>query len=165
MIQRCRVCGVIAGGLVVSDPMYGHQSIQSWPEPDLCPQCPPGPDKELEELTATITEAAQHKGRIHLMYPNRFECCQKCRIARRLPATGIVGYGGPYKCPLCGAEYTPQNGCSSWLDGEPKPLPDPIEPLREGQRQNPMFVANKINEIIARLNEICAKLGMTWSKE
>lgn len=44
MIQVCRKCGVIAGGLV-SDHLSGSRYMTSWPEPDLCPQCYDGPQR------------------------------------------------------------------------------------------------------------------------
>ena len=57
MIQRCRQCGVIRGGLV------SHEiPMEVWPDSDLCPQCvhlresPTPEDKELADSIMRIQE-------------------------------------------------------------------------------------------------------------
>lgn len=55
MIQRCRVCGQCAGGLVSAT-----RSMQPWPEPDCCPACvgKPAEPEDLDRLVAHVLERA-----------------------------------------------------------------------------------------------------------
>lgn len=58
MIQRCRACGIMAGGLVSNDiPMT------PWPQPDLCPQCPANaPGEDDATIRAILEEARRQVG-------------------------------------------------------------------------------------------------------
>ncbi len=55
MIQRCRVCGTLTGGLI---PSHYESSPNPWPQRDVCPQCPAdAPNEELDALVAVCKNA------------------------------------------------------------------------------------------------------------
>lgn len=61
MIQCCRICGVIAGGMVTEEQRHLAGVQFGWPEIDLCPMCVNGPDTEDETLLAILECAKEAK--------------------------------------------------------------------------------------------------------
>ena len=64
MIQHCRICGIVAGGLVTAEQRNIAGVQFGWPELDICPMCVNGPDTEDETLLAIFEQAKRETEKI-----------------------------------------------------------------------------------------------------